>query len=75
MSLPPEVKDWTLRETCHYNGGSAWFGYEHTCVQHPRLTRFMRCDKKTRTCATTWRVAGTDQPDLATAVQVLGACQ
>ena len=72
MSLPVEVKDWTLRETAHLNGGSAWFGYEHTCVQHPRLKRHTRCDKKLRTCSHTWSVDGVMFETLEAAVTALG---
>lgn len=58
-------------QVAHYNGGKAWFGYDHKCEQYPRLTVFGRCDRKTRTTKETWRVDGVDQPSLAAALVTL----
>lgn len=62
----------TIREWAHINGGRAFFAYEYRCDQEPRLTRFDRYDKKTRSVTSTWRVDGVDQPDLNAALQTLG---
>lgn len=71
LAVPEIAKGWTMIEIAHYNGGRAFFAYEFQCVQQPRLTRFDRYDKRTRTVTSTWRVDNVAQPDLATAVAAL----
>lgn len=66
-----DLKSLAFKETTHYNGGKAWFGYDHRCVQLPSLTVHNHCDKKTRRCTQTWRVDGVDQPNLAAALVLL----
>ena len=66
-----DISAWTMRETAHYNGGRAWFGYLYQCNQEPRLELFKRYDKKLRTGTATWRVDGVDQVSLDAAKAVL----
>lgn len=49
-----------LRQTGHYNGGSEWFGYSWQVVELPRLSRFDRYERGTRTVVSTWRCDGDD---------------
>lgn len=49
------AKNWTLREDAHYNGGKTFFAYLMRCVQQPRLSRYDRYDKATKTSTSTWR--------------------
>lgn len=66
-----EVSKWTMREEIHHNGGGEWFGYTHRCDQEPRLTRFDRYEKKTRSVTSTWRVDWVDRASLEDAVEAL----
>ena len=66
-----DTKDWHVREAAHYNGGRVFFAYLYRCVEQPRLSRYVRCDRKTKTCTTTWRVDGADQPSLEAAIEAL----
>lgn len=66
-----QVRQWTMREEIHHNGGREWFGYTHRCVEEPRLTRFDRYEKKTRSVTSTWRVDWIDRASLEDAVEAL----
>lgn len=59
-----------MREAMHGHGDGFFF-YEHECIEHPRLRRFDRYDKKTRSVTSTWRVDGEDVADLAAAADRL----
>lgn len=59
---------WTMRESAHYNGGAAWFGYGHQCIQQPRLYRLDRYSRKDRSVTSTWSVDGEDCADLTEAI-------
>lgn len=62
---------WTMREEIHHNGGGEWFGYTFRCEQDPRLTRFDKYERKTRSVTSTWRVDWIDQASLEDAVLAL----
>ena len=66
-----QVKQWTMLEEIHHHGGGEWFGYTHRCVEEPRLTRFDRYERKTRSVTSTWRVDWIDCADLEAAVLAL----
>lgn len=66
-----DAKAWTTRESEHYNGGKVFFAYLHRCVQQPRLSRYDRYEKASRTTTSTWRVDGKDQPDFESAIAAL----
>lgn len=68
----PKQAAWTMRQTAHLNGGRKFFAYEYTCNEEPRLTRSDHYDKTTRSCTSTWRVDGVDQPSFAAAMATLG---
>lgn len=51
-----------FKEIAHYNGGREWFGYMYRCVDHPRLQRFEKCIRKTRSVELTWMVDGENCP-------------
>jgi len=61
----------TMREEAHYNGGKEWFGYRHRCIQHPRLTRFDKYIRKTRSVESTFSVDGKLVANLEAAAQLL----
>ncbi|MBN9028907.1 MAG: hypothetical protein J0I23_03800 [Rhizobiales bacterium] len=65
------AKNWTLREDAHYNGGKTFFAYLMRCVQQPRLSRYDRYDKATKTSTSTWRVDGIDFPNFNAAIIAL----
>lgn len=66
---PDDVLNW--RHVAHYNGGKKFFANEFACVENPRLTQYTKCDKKTRTCETTFRVDGVGYPSLHAANEAL----
>lgn len=51
---------WHLRETAHFNGGKAWFGYEYQCIEEPRLRRLDKYLRADRSVTSVWRVDGVD---------------
>jgi hypothetical protein len=67
----PDASQWTMRETKHVNGGKDWFGYEHQCVEQPRLRRFDRYERKSRLVKSTWRVDGEDRASFDDALEAL----
>lgn len=66
-----DARNWRMREAAHYNGGAAFFAYLHRCIEQPRLARFDRYDRKTRSVTSTWRTDGQDAQSLADAIQRL----
>lgn len=74
MSGRIDASNWTLRETAHINASSSgWFGYVHECVEEPRITRHLKCIRKTRTTEITWRVDGVEVAGFTTALAAVGA--
>ncbi len=71
MLSEADAKGWHMREAAHYNGGKVFFAYLHVCVEQPRLSRFDRYERKTRSVASTWRVDGEDKPSFAEAITAL----
>lgn len=76
--MPDKVKltkadsaNWRMVEAAHYNGGSVFFANLHRCVEQPRLARFDRYDRKTRSVTSTWRTDGIDMADLDAAIEAL----
>ncbi len=67
------AKNWHMREAAHYNGGKVFFAYLHRCVEQPRLARFDRYDRKTKSVTSTWRVDGADRASLSDAVLALNS--
>lgn len=63
--------NWHVRQHAHLNGGAKFFGYIMRCVEQPRLSRFDRYDKKTRTSTSKWRVDGVEVADLGAAIAAL----
>jgi hypothetical protein len=47
------------RDAVHFNGGSAFFGYGHRCVDQPRLLVIDKFFKATRTSQRSYMVDGT----------------
>ncbi|MCO5071100.1 MAG: hypothetical protein M9944_07830 [Rhizobiaceae bacterium] len=66
-----DAKSWHLKEAAHYNGGAAFFAYLHRCVEQPRLSRFDRYDRKTKSVTSTWKVDGADRLSLRDAIDAL----
>ena len=66
-----DVKGWHMRERAHYNGGKAFFAYLMQCIEQPRLSRYDRYDRKTRSHESTWKVDGIDQPSFEAALAAL----
>lgn len=57
-----------LQQEAHFNGGAKWFGYGYRCVEHSRLYRLDRYDRKTRKVESEWSVDGQKVAGLAEAV-------
>jgi len=66
-----DAHGWHMREAAHYNGGKVFFAYLHRCIEHPRLSRFDRYERSTKSVTSTWRTDGIDQPSFAAAVEAL----
>lgn len=66
-----DVRQWHMREEIHHNGGPDWFGYTFRCVEEPRLTRFDRYERRTKSATSTWRVDWIDRESLEDAVAAL----
>ena len=66
-----DAKSWHMEEAAHYNGGAAFFAYLHRCVEQPRLSRFDRYDRKTKSVTSTWKVDGADRLSLNDAIDAL----
>lgn len=66
-----DAKTWKMRESAHLNGGREWFGYIHTCIEQPRLSRFDKYLRKTKSVESTWRVDGEDAASLKEAIERL----
>lgn len=66
-----DLKQCTMRETIHLNGGSAWFGYVFVCNEHPRLQRVDKYDRKTKSTTIKYQVDGEDVASLDEAAQKL----
>ncbi len=69
----PDLKQCTMRQTIRLNGGSAWFGYVFACVEHPRLQRVDKCDRKTKKTTIKYQVDGEDVASLDQAAERLNA--
>lgn len=63
-----DVTGWHLREDAHYNGGNVFFAYLMRCVEQPRLQRYDRYERKSRTVVSIWRVDGIDQSNFDAAM-------
>lgn len=59
----------SFRKTAHYNGGTLFFAYGYTCVEHPEVTRFVRYDKRTNQVSEHWRFHGFEVASLLVAVE------
>ena len=70
-TLLEKSKNWHIKEVAHLNGGKVFFGYIHQCVEQPRLERFDRYDRKTRSVTSTWRVDGNDMASFEDAISAL----
>ena len=66
-----DAKNWRMVEAAHYNGGKVFFAYLHRCVEQPRLSRYDRYERKTRSVTSTWRVDGADRPSFSDAIEAL----
>ncbi|WP_343724881.1 hypothetical protein [Herbaspirillum huttiense] len=66
-----EAATWHMRETSHHNGGTKFFGYTHTCIEQPRLSRFDRYDRKTKEVTSTWHVDGEPKDGFEQAIDAL----
>lgn len=54
-----DFNSWRLqRDAMHFNGGSAFFGYGHRCVDQPRLLVIDKFFKRTRTTQRSYMVDG-----------------
>lgn len=59
MITPDDLRGCTLRHQAHLDGPrgkNGWFGDVKVCVQHPRLSRFDKCIRATRTVEVIWQV-------------------
>lgn len=68
-----DARAWRMREAAHYNGGKVFFAYLHRCIEHPRLSRYDRYERKDRSVTSTWRTDGVDRSSLAEAVDALNS--
>jgi len=59
-----DLKQCTMRETIHLNGGREFFGYVLVCNENPRLQRVDKCYRATKTTVIQYRVDGEDVADL-----------
>lgn len=59
------------RDAVHFNGGSAFFGYGHRCIDQPRLLVIDKFFKKTRSSERSYIVDGTTR--CATLAEALAA--
>ena len=66
-----DAKSWHVQEAAHYNGGDKFFAYLHRCVEQPRLSRFDRYDRKTKSVTSTWRTDGIDRSSFEAAIDAL----
>ena len=55
-AVPEILRGCALRETAHYNGGRDWFGYDHECIEYPRLRRHDRYDRRSKSVSSKWFV-------------------
>lgn len=70
MITAETLKTCHMRQTAHYHG-AGFFGYRYQCVEHPRLARNDRYDKKTRKVKSTFVVDGEERADLPAAIAAL----
>lgn len=68
-----DLKQCTMRQTMHLNGGSAWFGYVWVCNEHPRLQRVDKTDRRSKKTTVKYQVDGADVSSLDEAAERLGA--
>lgn len=55
-----DFNSWRLnRNAMHFNGGSAFFGYGHRCIDQPRLLVIDKFFKRTRSTQRSYMVDGT----------------
>ena len=66
-----DLKQCTMRETVHLNGGSAFFGWVLVCNEHPRLQRIDKCDRKTKKTTIQYQVDGENVASLDEAAERL----
>lgn len=66
-----DAANWRMEEAAHYNGGKVFFAYLHRCVEQPRLSRFDKYLRATKSVVSTWRTDGTDAASLAEAIERL----
>ena len=65
-----DVRASHTKERMHGHGTDFFF-YIHQCNEFPRLSRFDRYDRKTRSVTSTWRVDGQDVANLEAAIAAL----
>ncbi len=70
---PFDLKQCTMRQTIHLNGGSDWFGWVYVCNEHPRLQRIDKCDRKTKRTTIKYQVDGVDVASIDEAAEKLSA--
>lgn len=66
-----DLKQCTMRETIHLNGGSEFFGYVLVCNEHPRLQRIDKTDRRTKKTTIQYQVDGEDVASLDEAAERL----
>lgn len=68
-----DLKQCTMRETVHLNGGKEFFGYVLVCNEHPRLQRVDKCYRATKKTVIQYQIDGQDVADLDEAAERLNS--
>lgn len=66
-----DLKQCTMRETVHLNGGAKFFGYVLVCNEHPRLQRIDKHYRSTKTTEIQYQVDGENVASLDEAAERL----
>lgn len=66
-----DLKQCTMRETIHLNGGREFFGYVMVCNEHPRLQRIDKCYRATKSTVSQYQVDGENVASLEDAAERL----
>lgn len=67
-----DIKTWHLRQEVHLDG-RGWFGDRKRCIENPRLARYDKYTRATRSVETTWEVDGVAVADLEAAAVALSS--